>query len=70
MSKYDGPERRHTSELTDRQIDAIATRAAEKALDMVYQEVGKAVLRKLAWVLGVAAISVAMYLAGKGYLKP
>jgi len=54
--------------LTDAQIEAIAERAAEVALNKVYTEVGKNVLKKLAWLTGVAVIGLAMWLAGHGSL--
>lgn len=55
-------------ELTDDQIEAIAERAAEVALNKVYTEVGKSVLKKLAWLAGVAVIGLAMWLAGHNAL--
>lgn len=55
-------------ELTDDQIEAIAERAAEVALNKVYTEVGKSVLKKLAWLTGVAVIGLAMWLAGHNSL--
>ena len=54
--------------MTDAQIEAIAERAAEVAIDKVYTEVGKTVLKKLAWLTGVAVIGLAMWLAGHGSL--
>lgn len=54
--------------LTDVQIDAIAEKAARKALQIVYAEVGRNVLRKLAWLTGVVIIGLAMWLAGKNSL--
>lgn len=54
--------------LTDEQIEAIAERAAEVALNKVYTEVGKSVLKKLAWLTGVAVIGLAMWLAGHNSL--
>lgn len=56
--------------LTPDEIDAIAERAAEKALRHVYAEVGKSVLKKLAWFTGLVVVSLAMWLAGKGALNP
>lgn len=50
--------------LTDEQIDQIAERAAEVALNRVYTEVGKSVLKKLSWLVGCAVIGLAMWLAG------
>ena len=54
--------------LTDEQIEAIAERAAEVALNKVYTEVGKSVLKKLAWLTGAAVIGLAMWLAGHNSL--
>lgn len=54
--------------LTDAQIEAIAERAAEVALNKVYAEVGKNVLKRLAWLTGVAVIGLALWLAGNGSL--
>jgi hypothetical protein len=51
-------------QLTDAQIEAIAERAAEVALNKVYAEVGKNVLKKLAWLTGAAVIGLALWLAG------
>jgi len=54
--------------LTDEQIEAIAQRAAEVALNKVYTEVGKSVLTKLSWLLGSVAIGVAIWLSGHGII--
>ena len=61
-------EQQHNIPLTDAQIEAIAERAAEVALNKVYAEVGKNVLKKLAWLTGVAVIGLALWLAGNGSL--
>ena len=55
-------------ELTDEQIEAIAERAAEVAFEKIYQEVGKSVLKKLAWLTGAAVVGLAMWLGGHGSL--
>jgi hypothetical protein len=55
-------------QLTDAQIEAIAERAAEVALNKVYTEVGKSVLKKLAWLTGAAVIGLALWLAGHNSL--
>ncbi len=54
--------------LTDEQIEAIAARAAEVALNKVYTEVGKNVLKKLAWLTGAAVLGLAMWLSSHGSL--
>ena len=51
--------------LSDAEIDVIAERAAKKALQSVYAEVGRSVLKKLAWLTGVAVLGLAMWLIGK-----
>jgi len=61
-------QQQHNIPLTDSQIEAIAERAAEVALNKVYAEVGKNVLKKLAWLTGVAVIGLALWLAGNGSL--
>ena len=55
-------------ELTDDQIDAIAEKAAEVAFKKIYQEVGKSVLTKLAWLAGAAVVGAAMWLSGNGHM--
>jgi hypothetical protein len=55
-------------ELTDDQINAIAEKAAEVAFQKIYQEVGKSVLKKMAWLVGAATIGAAMWLGGNGHL--
>jgi hypothetical protein len=52
--------------LTDEQIEMIAERAAEVALEKVYTEVGKSVLKKLAWMAGAATVGLFIWLGGHG----
>ena len=54
-----------TPHLTEDQIDHIAEKAAQKALDKVYSDVGRSVLHKLAWFAGIVVVSLMMFLAGK-----
>jgi hypothetical protein len=54
--------------LTDEQIDAIAEKAARRALQIVYAEVGQGVLRRLAWLIGIVVVGIAIWLAGKNSL--
>lgn len=55
-------------DIPDSVIEAIAERAAAKALEKVYAEVGKSILRRTAWVVGIAAISLVVWLKSKGVL--
>ena len=58
--------------LTEEQVEEIAERAAERALnkmaDQVYREVGKGVVSKALWLIGVVAVGLAMWLKSKGFL--
>jgi hypothetical protein len=54
--------------LTDAQIEVIAERAAEVALEKVYTEVGKSVLKKIAWLAGAATVGLFMWLGNHGSL--
>jgi hypothetical protein len=58
-------ERQPFGGLTEAELDAIATRAARKAFDIMYAEVGKSVLKKLAWLTGVVVVGLALWLIGK-----
>ena len=55
--------------LTDAEIDSIAERAAKKALQSVYAEVGQSVLRKLAWLTGAVVLGLFVWLAGEKVIK-
>jgi len=57
-----------TLPLTDEQIDAIAEKAAQRALDKVYADVGRGVLKKLAWLVGIAVVGLLIWLAKDGHL--
>lgn len=62
-------ERQPFGGLTPSEIEEIAEKAAERALEKVYVEVGKGVLRKVAWLLGVALIGLLMWLGSTGNIK-
>lgn len=63
---------KNTVQLTDEQIEMIAEKAADKAVEkmtaLVYQEVGKGVLKKLFWLVGVLAIALYAFLREKGFV--
>lgn len=60
---------RRASPLTDEQLDAIAERAAEKALAKVYEEVGRSTVRLVLWVLGAAVVALLAWLGATGKLS-
>lgn len=55
-------------ELTESQIDHIADKAAKKALQTVYADVGQSVLKRMAWFIGILVVSGMLFLAGKDAL--
>jgi len=65
--EYQGPERR-ANPLTEEQIEAIAERAAEKALEKVYASIGRSVVTRLLWLVGAASLAVFAYFKGLGKL--
>lgn len=52
-----GKERRATR-LSDEEFEAIASRAAEKAMEKVYVEIGQNVVKRLFWVICTVLIFV------------
>lgn len=62
-------ERRTNAGLTEDQINNIADRAAERALEKVYSEVGKSAVKFVLWVVGAAVLAALAYLGASGKLK-
>lgn len=65
---YEGPERR--AGISEEQLEAIAERAAERALAKVYESIGRSVVKKMLWVLGAACLAILAWLGGSGKLLP
>lgn len=63
---YKGPERSKHEQLTDEQVEQIAERAAEVALEKVYTQIGKSIVSKFLWLIGAASLAVLAYFKGKG----
>jgi|TARA_R110000803_G_C11918265_1_gene314045 hypothetical protein len=57
---------KETRYLTEADIDIIAEKAADRALEKVYADVGKNVTKKFLWVVGAAAIAAAFWFNGIG----
>ncbi len=61
------------SPLTDAQIEKIAEKAADKAVskltDRVYRDVGKNVVQKFIWLVGVVSVALFFWLQSKGLVK-
>ena len=55
--------------LNESQIEIIAERAAEVALERVYTSIGKSVVNKVLWLAGAAGLAVMAGLNGSGHIK-
>lgn len=59
--------------LTDEQVEKIAEKAADKAVakltDKVYLEVGRSVVQKIVYILGVTAVALFLWAQSKGLIK-
>lgn len=64
-------------QLTEEQMEVIAEKAANKAVDkmkkLIYQDIGETIVLKLikpvCYFIGVLAVALGMYLYSKGWLK-
>lgn len=58
--------------LTESEIEKIAEKAAEKAIEKltthIYQEVGKSIISKLIYIIGVCTIGLYLWLKSKGII--
>jgi hypothetical protein len=56
--------------LTEAEMDAIAERAADRAIRKMYEQIGKSVAQKVYWGIGIVVVGMMMLLAGNGMSKP
>jgi len=73
MYEYKGENRRVVETLSEEIIEVIAERAAEKAMlkmtNQLYQEVGKGVISKLLYLVGIITIAAWAWMHNNGWLK-
>jgi hypothetical protein len=73
MTEFTGQERRSHVALSDEQIEIIAERAAEKAIEKMtanlYQEIGKGFINKALTLIGVLTVALAIWATQKGIVK-
>lgn len=70
---FDGVERRKKYRIPESEIEKIANRAAQKAvqrmLDDGYKAVGRNLIEKGIWFLGLIACGLFAWLMSKGFIK-
>lgn len=58
--------------LTPEQIEQIAEKASDKAVEkithMVYQEIGRNIIQKAIWIVGVIGASIFFWLNANGFI--
>lgn len=71
---YTGPDRRRKAFLSEEQIEEIAERAADRAVQKMrsaaLQEVGRWTLNKLMWILTVAGVGLYLWMLKNGWIEP
>lgn len=69
IKRHERPEFEPSMQLSSEQIDIIAERAAEKAIEKVYIEIGRNVVRKVFYLIGVGTIGLLVWLGSTGRLS-
>ena len=59
-----------SANLSEAEMDAIAERAADRAIRKMYEQIGKSVAQKVYWAIGIVVVGMVMLLAGNGMSKP
>jgi hypothetical protein len=55
-----------SANLSEAEMDAIAERAADRAIRKMYESIGKSVAQKMYWAIGIVVVGMLMMLAGNG----
>jgi hypothetical protein len=55
-----------SANLSEAEMDAIAERAADRAIRKMYEQIGKSVAQKIYWAIGIVVVGMMMLLAGNG----
>lgn len=61
---------RQDDEISEAMIDRIAERAADKAIEKVYTEIGRSVANRVLFVIGAGALAILAFLGGKSGISP
>ena len=57
------------TQLTDQQIEEIVEKVTERVIEKVYTNIGKSVVTKFFWIVGVGAVGLVTMLASMGHIK-
>jgi len=71
---YSGPERRAEPHLDDEALERLATRAADLAVERMtnnaYRAIGKGLVERLLWLIGLIASALYLWGVNQGWIKP
>ena len=62
---YEGEERREYGKLSSEEVELIK----QQILASIYEDIGRSVVKKIAWALGAVLIALLAWLGAKGYIK-
>ena len=55
--------------LTDEQLEALVEKVTERVIQNVYISIGKNVVTRFFWVVGLGSVALLAWLNGNGHLK-
>jgi len=58
-----------SANLSEAEMDAIAERAADRAIRKMYEQIGKSVAQKAYWAIGIFVVGMMFWIAGIGASK-
>lgn len=62
-------EERRLVRISEDQLDYIIKGVKKQAMDEIYADIGKGVVKRVLWMLGFGGAGFTAYLAAKGYIK-
>ena len=58
-----------SANLSEAEMNAIAERAADRAIRRIYEQIGKSVAQKMYWAIGVVVVGMIFLMAGIGVTR-
>jgi hypothetical protein len=62
-------EMQHQVTLTDEQLEMLVEKVTEKVIENVYISIGKNVVKKFFWIVGISTGVLLAWLSGSGHIK-
>ena len=55
--------------LTDEQLEQLVEKVTEKVIENVYISIGKSIVKKFFWIVGVGTVALFAWMSTNGHLK-